>query len=179
MPIDTSKLILVSGPTKAGKSEWSEKLISDQPHITYIATGPVSGDDDWQNRIQLHRNRRPDNWDLIECPKDLSKSISLVEQSHSILIDSLGGFVSCYLDSSYCLWKDHKLELISTLKASKQLIIIVIEETGWGLVAPTKIGNTFRDRLGELSRELQSISSESWLVVQGRAIDLNQISVSI
>ena len=52
---------------------------------------------------------------------------------------------------------------------------MVIEETGWGVVPATAIGGTFRDRQGELAQVLERHASASWLVVQGRAVDLHSI----
>jgi adenosylcobinamide kinase / adenosylcobinamide-phosphate guanylyltransferase len=42
-------------------------------------------------------------------------------------------------------------------------------------VPPTAIGGLFRDRLGALAQRLEGQASRSWLVVQGRAIDLHQV----
>ena len=47
-------------------------------------------------------------------------------------------------------------------------VVIVIEETGWGVVPATAIGGTFRDRQGELAQVLERHADASWLVVQGR-----------
>ena len=33
-----SRLILVSGPARSGKSRWAEHLLHDHPVVTYIAT---------------------------------------------------------------------------------------------------------------------------------------------
>ena len=33
----TSRLILVSGPTRSGKSRWAEHLLKHHPVVTYIA----------------------------------------------------------------------------------------------------------------------------------------------
>ena len=51
--------------------------------------------------------------------------------------------------------------------------MVVIEETGWGVVPPTRIGGLFRDRLGALAQDLDRIADAAWLVVQGRALDLH------
>ena len=52
----------------------------------------------------------------------------------------------------------------------------VIEETGWGVVPPTAIGGLFRDRLGALAQRLDRQATRSWLVLQGRAVDLHAFS---
>ena len=47
----------------------------------------------------------------------------------------------------------------------------MIEETGWGVVPPTRIGGLFRDRLGSLAQALDRVADGAWLVLQGRALD--------
>ena len=54
-----------------------------------------------------------------------------------------------------------------------------MEEVGWGLVPPTAIGGLFRDRMGALQQRLNAISRESWLVVNGRALNLHQLGVPV
>ena len=56
-----------------------------------------------------------------------------------------------------------------------QTRVLVIEETGWGVVPPTRIGGLFRDRLGALAQCLQTQADQSWLVLQGRAINLGEL----
>ena len=53
--------------------------------------------------------------------------------------------------------------------------VVVIEETGWGVVPPTRIGGVFRDRLGALAQKLDGVADDAWLVVQGRALDLHAL----
>ena len=43
-------------------------------------------------------------------------------------------------------------------KINDKLYDLVLEETGWGVVPETKSGNLFRDRMGELSQQLEIIS---------------------
>jgi adenosylcobinamide kinase/adenosylcobinamide-phosphate guanylyltransferase len=61
----------------------------------------------------------------------------------------------------------------------KGAVIVVSEQTGWGVVPPTAIGGLFRDRLGELEQQVMAIATTGWLVVAGRAIDLLSNSVAI
>ena len=54
--LDDGSLILVSGPSRGGKSRWAESLLIDEPRVVYIATAAERPDDlDWQNRLRLHR----------------------------------------------------------------------------------------------------------------------------
>ncbi len=175
------ELILVSGPSKSGKSLWAEKLISKKPLVTYIATHKADYDNDqlWRERIKIHRNRRPKHWKTIDVYEDLSKLIIQVDIKYSILIDSLGGFVFTHIKENNSEWLSKKNKLLSTLKKSNRLIVIVTEEVSWGITPTSSIGNIFRDRLGELTQDINYIATTSWLVVAGNAINLNSISTKV
>ena len=175
----SKNLILVSGGCKSGKSRWAEYLISEEPNVLYIATGLHDyNDTEWEERIKEHKRRRPNHWKVIEIKGELTELINQ-NKEEILLIDSLGGFVTANLDMHEKDWKEHINQLIEALINHEKTVIIVSEQTGWGVVPETKIGNTFRDRLCRLSEEIEVICKYSWLVIQGRAIDLKQISIRV
>ena len=170
-------LILVSGPSRGGKSRWAESLLADERFVIYIATG-MRGEDDpeWVERLRIHRERRPSHWSWLEPCPDLIQSLKTIEPRQSLLVDSLGGFVATHLDLDGPAWTKHSDDLITTLDHLSSKCVVVIEETGWGVVPATHIGGLFRDRLGQLAQQLDQIADLSWLVLQGRAVDLRAIS---
>ncbi|WP_320667698.1 bifunctional adenosylcobinamide kinase/adenosylcobinamide-phosphate guanylyltransferase [Prochlorococcus sp. MIT 1307] len=171
--------ILVSGPSRSGKSIWAEKLIHNFKDITYVATAVDNiTDADMHQRIKLHRLRRPKEWQLLEYSKK-SENILTQLSSRNIIFDSLGGFVSLHINEENINWSNKSRDFVMNFRNHNKHYIIVIEETGWGVVPPTRLGGLFRDRLGLLAQELENYSQQSWLVVQGRAIDLHKISVPI
>ena len=172
-------LILVSGPSRSGKSLWAEKLIQDHSSVIYIATSDFSGDENWKLRIKKHQERRPDVWKTIEVNTNLIDVLNDIKSSETILIDSLGGFVSTYLTYNEEKWIYVCEQLVNSLKKSSSFIIIVIEETGWGVIPATRLGNLFMDRIGLLSQQLEFICNESYLIIHGRAINLNLFSLPI
>ena len=169
-----SQLILVSGPARSGKSRWAEHLLQNQPVVTYIATAATRPDDlDWQNRLQVHRDRRPRHWNVAEPEGELVELIESLAPGQSVLIDSLGGFVAHHLELDTSAWSQLSERLIASVLASHCTCVVVIEETGWGVVPPTRIGGLFRDRLGALAQQLDRVADAAWLVLQGRALDLH------
>jgi adenosylcobinamide kinase/adenosylcobinamide-phosphate guanylyltransferase len=66
--------------------------------------------------------------------------------------------------------------LLATLLQPGPPVVLVVEETGWGVVPPTAIGGLFRDRLGALHQQLMRHAGAAWLVLGGRALDLMQFS---
>lgn len=172
-------LTLVSGPSRCGKSRWAEHLLCGHPAVTYVATSDPRPDDAaWQERLRLHRQRRPEAWQLLECGADLATALERVAPDRALLIDSLGGYVAWHLELNEPQWHTSTQRLLAAVEARWQTVL-VIEETGWGLVPPTAIGGLFRDRLGGLAQRLETLAQRSWLVVQGRAIDLHQVGVRV
>tara|TARA_B100000700_G_scaffold221208_1_gene243504 strand:- start:826 stop:1380 length:555 start_codon:yes stop_codon:yes gene_type:complete len=179
MPLSTSVgLTIISGPASSGKSIWAEKLLSKASNVYYIATSPIYENDiDWQRRIQIHKSRRPSYWNLIETPVNLADTINNISNDNYILVDSLGGFVSNHIDLSMPEWMKYHTQLITQLSLKTHNIIIVIEEVGWGICPPTKLGNIFRDRMGLITQELEEIANTSLLIIHGNAIDLKKLSL--
>ena len=172
----TSRLILVSGPARSGKSRWAEHLLHHHPVVTYVATAATRPDDrDWQMRLEAHRKRRPHHWSVAESGAELVNVIDNLASGQSVLIDALGGFVAHHLDSSASDWDLLCERLIASIRSSHCTFVLVIEETGWGVVPPTRIGGLFRDRLGSLAQALDRVADGAWLVLQGRALDLHAL----
>ena len=173
-------LVLVTGPSRGGKSRWAEHLVSQHSPVSYVATSDPRPDDiEWQERLRLHSERRPSDWQVIESGADLSKALSTIPSDHTILVDALGAFTAWHLEASAVDWTQLQIDLIKTLQERHRPVVLVIEETGWGVVPSTAIGGRFRDRQGRLDLELEAIASASWLVVQGRALDLHAFGVAV
>ena len=174
------EFIFVSGPSRSGKSRWAEHLMSGYKEVIYIATSQVSqSDDDWIKRIQKHRERRPKQWLVLENGDNLEKTLFDIPQSSNILIDSLGGYITRHLDKDNEEWDDITERLITTISEIKSRVILVSEECGWDVVPGTEIGYRFRERICNLSQQFQEISTQSWLVINGRAIDINSIGLDV
>ncbi len=172
-----TKIIFISGGTKSGKSEFAEYLANKIKNITYIALSEKRDNDkNWQERILLHRKRRPTTWKLVETTDLLNL---LREQKGPILIDSIGGFVMERINISDKQWLESIKSLVELLKKREDTTFIVGEQVGWGLVSEFKIGNIYIDRLGDLQKNITRISNENWLALNGRAIKIDDISLEI
>ena len=173
-------IIVVSGPSRGGKSRWAEHLLNTQESVTYVATSAQrSNDPSWEERMRLHRERRPSHWQLREPGSKLAECIRREEANQPLLIDALGGFTALHLDHNDLQWEEEVEELIQSLLTRKRPVVIVVEETGWGVVPATKIGGLFRDRQGWLAQRLEQHATDSWLVVQGRALNLSQLGILV
>jgi adenosylcobinamide kinase / adenosylcobinamide-phosphate guanylyltransferase len=167
-------LTLVSGPSRGGKSRWAEHLAAQSGlAVVYLATGPSLPDDpSWQERLQRHRQRRPPQWGCREVGGELAAALDGLEANQLGLVDSLGTWVAAHLDLEPEAWMSCCHGLTTAIDRCAAPLVVVCEETGWGVVPATAAGSRFRDRLGAIQQELQGRSQAAWLVLQGRAIDL-------
>lgn len=174
-------LSLVTGPARSGKSEWAEQLaINSQQPVIYLATAALyPEDEEWQARLARHRQRRPADWELWEVPLALSAAIATAPAHHCLLVDSLGTWLANLLDQEEATWQRTLEDLLDSLQQSPNPIILVTEETGWGVVPAYPMGRLFRDRLGELTRRVGAIADAVYLVVAGYAVDLQQVGTPL
>jgi adenosylcobinamide kinase / adenosylcobinamide-phosphate guanylyltransferase len=175
------RLILITGPARSGKSEWAEQLAaeSSQP-VCYIATATVDKTDpEWQARIEQHRQRRPSAWQTWEVPDNLATAISQAPIASCLLIDSLGTWLANHLEQDQLTWQQTQSELLLQLQQCQCQVILVAEETGWGVVPAYPLGRTFRDRLGHLCRCIGSIADAVYLVTGGYALNLKALGVPL
>lgn len=171
------RVILVTGPARSGKSEWAEHLArqSGQP-VTYIATAAIDPtDEEWMARIQQHRQRRPSQWKTLELSTTLPGAIAHCKPTECLLVDSLGTWLVHYLEAEEDLWQSAVTALVNALEATAGTVILVSEETGWGVVPAYPMGRLFRDRLGTVTRHIGTVSQAVYVVTAGYAVDLRQM----
>ena len=179
--------LLITGPSRGGKSEWAEQRIGElagAAGITYLATGPTLPDDAaWQRRLDRHRQRRPNHWRLVEASSlsEVSKLLMPDSACHNeiVLLDSLGGLVASELELDEECWLELQGTFVMALANRPTPVVLVAEEVGWGVVPPTAIGGRFRDRNGSFTRLCEQHCSESWLVTAGRALPLHQLALRL
>ena len=172
-----SQIIFITGGTKSGKSEFAEYLAKKVKKLSYVALSENNNDDkEWQEKINLHRKRRPKDWKLIETT-DLLNTLS--KEEGPLLIDSIGGFVMESIDKEHIEWSTKVNSLINLLMRRKCITFIVGEQVGWSLVSEYEIGNTYIERIGELQKRITKISKDNWLAINGRAIKIDEISLEI
>lgn len=176
-----SKVILVTGPARSGKSEWAEILATQSgKKVVYLATALLSPDDkQWQQRIIQHRNRRPQSWITLEVPFELSASLADAKPNDIVLVDSLGTWVANFIEQDDISWLNIAEEFLETVQLVAAPMIFVAEETGWGVVPAYPIGQTFRDRLGSLTRKLGVISQTTYLVTGGHVLNLSVLGTRL
>ena len=158
-------ITLVLGGTRSGKSEVAESLAAAAAdRVTYVATGSPS-DADMAARVAAHRARRPAGWATLEATTDLPELLRAVDGP--TVIDSLGSWVAAHPNLT-----PDVAGLCRALAGRAADTIVVSEEVGLGVHAPTEAGRRFADALGELNRAVAEVADEVLLVVAGRVLPL-------
>jgi adenosylcobinamide kinase/adenosylcobinamide-phosphate guanylyltransferase len=169
--------VLVLGGARSGKSATAEAMLADCPAVDYVATGhlPGNGDAEWDERIRLHRARRPGHWRTVET-KDLPSVLAEPEPSPAVLIDCLATWLSQTMDEcglwAACEDADKQLvarqdELVQAWTMTARRVVAVSNEVGSGVVPATASGRRFRDELGWLNARLATAADEVWICTAG------------
>ena len=169
------QIILVTGAARSGKSEWAETLATETGKpVIYIATAQAdTADQEWLSRIEKHRLRRPSKWQTLTVPVELAAAISTSAPPNCLLVDSLGTWVANLLNQDEDAWEKTAAQLLKSLQQAAVDVILVAEETGWGVVPAYAAGRQFRDRLGMLERQIGAIADQVYLVTGGHVLNLS------
>lgn len=159
-------LTLILGGARSGKSRHAQTLAENSGHPpTMIATAQAF-DAEMQDRITRHRSERGETWRTIEAPIDLAAAIAQVQTPATVVIDCLTLWVT------NLLMADHDIPAASTAlltacKTSPNPIIMVTNETGFGIVPPDPLSRRFRDEAGRLHQLIAAAADDVTLVVAG------------
>lgn len=178
MTTSPDQIILVTGPSRSGKSEWAETLASQTgKQVIYVATAIADPEDsEWLARIEKHALRRPTEWTTLSVPIELAATLrDYSESRYCLLVDSLGTWVANGLEQDVDDWERTVQVLLDTLTAIAGMVIFVAEEAGWGVVPAYPIGRLFRDRLGDLVRKIGTIANPVYLVTGGHVLNLTTL----
>ena len=68
MRLGRPRRVLVLGGARSGKSRFAEELLSRRTDVDYVACGPAAdgSDAEWDDRVAVHRSRRPASWRTLE-----------------------------------------------------------------------------------------------------------------
>ena len=162
-------IVLVLGGTRSGKSGVAESIAESLGSaVTYVATAAVNPDDaDHAARVAAHQARRPTHWSTVECeePEDLPRFLGDIDGV--VLVDSLGTWVAHH--SELAVEADG---LLDALARRTDPAVIVSEEVGLSVHAPTELGRRFADEVGLLNQQVGAVADRVLLVVAGRALEL-------
>lgn len=187
-----SKIILVTGGARSGKSVYAEKLAleSGGPSVLYIATAAVV-DEEFAKRVELHKARRPASWTTEERHKNFAQlnDIKVFQNAKTVLLDCLGfalnnAFYDILKDWDHpsehdlLIAEDNLCEEIKTLvdicKREDKNLVMVTNEVGDSLIPETRISRAYRDALGRSNCLAASLSDNVVLMTCGLPLELKE-----
>lgn len=177
-------ITLVLGPVRSGKSARAAELAraSGRPVIAALTAAIDPNDAEMVARVERHRRDRPREWTVVETAHamPLPQLLRDAAAGSCVLVDALGTWlaeplVDCDERDAPAILERYAAELESALEAATADVILVAEETGWGVVPASALGRAFRDALGRLARRLAARAGRVELVVAGYALDLRRI----
>lgn len=184
-----SKIILVTGGARSGKSSFAEKLAlkCGGGRAAYIATAQIF-DDEMAYRVKVHRERRGNEWQTFEAPFNAEEKISAAGKNFgAILFDCVTIYVSNFvctanLDDEEKLYRNLRgmiQNLIDAAKNSDAVTIFVTNEVGAGIVPENKLARHFRDLAGLANQMLAAAADQVFLTVAGIAIDIKILETDV
>lgn len=162
-------LNLILGGARSGKSRLAEQQAQRSAlPVTYIATSePLDGE--MNARVQLHRERRPAEWGLIEEPLALARTlIDNAAPGRCLLVDCLTLWLTnlLMLEDTQRL-NDERNALLGCLPNLPGEIILVSNETGLGVVPMGELTRRYVDEAGWLHQAIAERCQRVVLTVAG------------
>lgn len=189
-------ITLVLGPARSGKSTRANALArASGKRVVFAATADVDpADAEMRERVARHRAARPAEWELVETARagrpGLPALLRRAPADACVLVDALGTWLGALLQrlgpqaerdgvATLAALDGAGEELLAALAATRADVVLVGEETGWGVVPPSVLGRAFRDALGRLVRRLAARADRVELIVAGYAVDLRALGTPV
>lgn len=186
-----SKIILITGGQRSGKSVYAEQLalsLSDNP--IYMATAHI-WDEDFRERVRIHQQRRGPEWTNIEEEKYLSQHELT---GRVVLVDCLTLWATnFFFSNAECRTEGRRPKGKPMQNAEMQRVdgvleemkkefdkftmqdstfIFVTNEIGMGGTSGSAVQRRFTDLLGGLNQYVAAKAEEVTLMVSGIAVKI-------
>ncbi|MCI9413771.1 MAG: bifunctional adenosylcobinamide kinase/adenosylcobinamide-phosphate guanylyltransferase [Clostridiales bacterium] len=180
-----SRLILITGGIRSGKSRQAEQLLAGSADVLYIATARCF-DEEMERRIAVHRASRPAKWITAEQYRDLDRLLQR-HPDRDVLLDCVSNMVTNLMldaESDYDHISMERAEsveqdirrqfgrFLEELRRRQHTAVLVTNECGSGLVAPYRLGRIFADIMGRLNQYLAGFCDEVYLMSCGLPLQL-------
>jgi adenosylcobinamide kinase/adenosylcobinamide-phosphate guanylyltransferase len=166
----SSRLTLVLGGARSGKSRYAESLVMALPSPwLYVATAEAR-DSEMAERVAVHQGRRGPSWTTVETPRDIAGALA-ANANTPALVDCLTLWLSNVLlvDADVDAEIEH---LDGALARAAAPIVLVANEVGSGIVPDNALGRRFRDLQGLLNQRMAARVDRVFLVVAGLPLTL-------
>ncbi len=164
---------LVLGGARSGKSQYAENLGNVYEKKIYLATAQPH-DDEFQQRIKIHQQRRTNIWQTIEEPIKIADTLIIHSQPETlVLIDCLTLWLSNLLEQEKNIEQETQA-LITALKKASGPVIMVSNEVGLSIIPENALARHFRDEQGRLNQALAKVATNVVFMAAGLPLILKQ-----
>ncbi len=176
-----TRIILVTGGARSGKSRSAESFYENTREVVYIATSRIE-DDEMKERIQQHRLSRPKTWKTYEGTYNLYKATELYPHTSTYLLDCISVLTSnimfdltrtyeripCEIQKTVEDTVVHEIEmLIQKITARDGCLVMVTNEVGASIVPENHVARVYRDILGRVNQRIAALCHEVYLITCG------------
>lgn len=180
-----SKITLVTGGCRSGKSSFGENIYKGKDEVLYIATAIVT-DEEMEHRIKKHQASRNPKWTTLECYKNLHNEIENYEEENIFLdcVTIMTTNLMFEMEEDFDNITDEKVdEICNSIKEQFTLfiekcrsldknVVLITNEVGWGLVPEYRLSRIFRDIQGFVNQHVGNLSDEVFLVCCGQGLKI-------
>ncbi|WP_297667880.1 bifunctional adenosylcobinamide kinase/adenosylcobinamide-phosphate guanylyltransferase [uncultured Akkermansia sp.] len=178
---NTARMTLVLGGIRSGKSQYAEQIAAGfGEKILYVATAEVwPGAGSMEYRVRKHRERRPESWLTLECPRHVASAVresGLLDQVDGVILECVTLLASntLYAQKDPTDYEPFQEALIEEIEALKKLIrqspvpwVLVSSETGMGISQSDAETRHYCDGLGIANQLLARSADEVYFMVAG------------
>jgi adenosylcobinamide kinase / adenosylcobinamide-phosphate guanylyltransferase len=156
-------LVVYVGGARSGKSRLAvERASAAGAPVVFVATGEA-GDEEMAERIARHRAERPEGWQTVEEPLELTRALRDASADATVIVDCLS------------LWVANgggDAAAVEAAAARAALTIAVTNEVGLGIVPVNARARAYRDELGRVNAAWVAAADEAYFVVAGKTLRL-------
>jgi adenosylcobinamide kinase/adenosylcobinamide-phosphate guanylyltransferase len=171
------KSILLTGGARSGKSKKAQELAIKASGPVLVVATATAGDEEMQERIEMHRKSRPKEWKTLEVTMQVGSQIAKnIGDAKTVIVDCITLLVNNIFDHFGENAESKEVEkavtteieqLINCMKKSRANFIIVTNEVGLGIVPGDKVSRLYRDLLGKANQMLAANVDEVYFMVAG------------
>lgn len=178
-----AKIILITGGTRSGKSEYARKTAEALPGNRAFVATCLATDEEMSRRIKKHQQERlKADWHTIEEHLELAGTLRKLEGFDVLLVDCLTLWISNLLyearDQESGLSEEDMVgkanELLNACSGLAGTVIFVTNEVGSGIVPENSLSRLYRDLVGRCNQVIAAGADEVYMVACGLPLDLKR-----
>ena len=178
-----SKIILVTGGARSGKSSYAEELCKARQNQTaYIATS-IPFDEEMKERVRKHQQMRPSEWTTYEIYENIAGQIAEIAKEHqTVILDCVTLMVNNLMFKENLdydklseeevnqleqMIKEAFVKLLEAVKKTELYFVFVTNEIGLSPVAANRLTRIYTDIIGRMNQLIARASDEVYFVISG------------